>query len=1062
MKTRLRLALVLPVLFLLSFAQESFGQIANAVVVGRIQDTSAAVLVNAEVQMKRLATNEVFKTVTTETGDYTLVSLPIDTYEIRVSMSGFKTEVRTGIKLEVGRTYRIDFQLTVGEITQAVTVSAQAPILKTETPEFGQVIDNEKIVELPLNFRDVINTLGALTPGMAPARFGIGGNAGSHFNVRGNRPLDNVVLLDGGILSFGNGQLTLYASPDAVQEFEIKTGLYGAEYGIRPGGQFSMITKSGTNTPHGTLYEFHRNDNLDARNFFDPGRRAEFKRNQFGTVLGGPIYIPKLINGKDKAWFFVSYAGERARNLVSLPGVVPTAEERSGRFSSTIIDPLTGQSFLNNTIPPSRFSPIAQKLLPLWPNPNTTGRGFNYTSPNSSSAIDSDQLIAKVDLKVSDANRWSGRFLYHNSPISYPNPIATFDYKDKYFTINQAISNTRAIGNRFVNDFRFNFGFVVQRPPLAPARSGFGKEFGVPNFPSTEADNTGVPTVNVTGLLPLGDNGLVGPYNEYMWEARDSFSLNKGAHSFKTGYHFRRYSILVALQVRSSLGFEPRYTTNAFADLLLGYLTSSSLGAEIFRENYGQSSHFFYFTDSWKVSPKLTLDLGLRYEYRGDGKDKRGFQTNFNPVTGQVDPPLQNLTLQPWETGRHVPNVPILSWSKRGILPRLGLAYRLTDKSVIRSGFGIYANEPSVAFIQSFGQNPRPNAEGFSYTSDPGSPNLSLSNPFNPQAQVPGGGLPNAFGIQRPLPQTLSYSWGLAIQRQLSLNTSFEIGYQGSHLVHELLVTAFNDAVPGPGPRQQRRPYPQFQNITLATANGINSYNGLEVKLDRRPGESGLSILLAYTRAKSIDNAGGRLSVPGDPREISRNVSIKDNRGLAEANIPSRFTLMTGYELPFGSGKKFLTDSPLGKVLGGWSFYTILTFQSGPWFTPVITVDRLDVGSKASSRPDVIRNPNLPGSQRTPQGWFDTTAFATPQPLKYGNAGRSIIEGPGYGNLDFSLLRSFKTSETTKLEFRFEAFNATNHTNFRLPGNAFGTATFGVITSAIESRDLQFGLKFYF
>ena len=736
--------------------------------------------------------------------------------------------------VEVGRTYRIDFQLTVGQIADRVEITSEAPILKTETPEFSQVIDNTKISGLPLNSRDVIYTLAALTPGMAPARRSLGNpqsfNSGSHFNVRGNRPTDNVVLLDGGLLSFGNGQLTLLVSPDAVQEFEVKTGLYGAELGLRPGGQFSVVTKSGTNALHGTFYEFHRNDNLDARNFFDPGPRPEFKRNQFGAVIGGPIYLPHLWDGRDKAWFFFSYAGERTRQLISLTGNVPTADEKQGRFAETIVDPLTGQPFPNNTIPNNRFDANSQKFLSFWPAPNTSGRGFNYTSPNSSATGDSDQYIAKIDFKTSDSSRWTGRFLYHTAPIPVPNAIETFAYRERYYTVSQSLGNTRSFGTNFINDFNFNFLRNQELPPLAPERPGFGTEFGVPNFPIRPVDYTGAPRLTVTGLLPVGDASSAGPYNEIGWEAREGFTYHRGTHSFSGGYHFRRYGILVNLISRSVLDFQPRYTRNAFADYLLGYLTSSTLGDENFRENYGQNTHSFYFQDSWKVSSRFTLTAGLRYEYRAPGSDKRGFQSNFDPVAGVMDPAIVTTNLQPWETGRFEAGVPTVSWDKDAFLPRFGLAYRMTDKTVIRSGFGVYANEPSVTIIQSFGQNPRPNALAVSYLSDPAIPSLSMRNPFSPVAAVPGGALPRAFGIERPLPQTLSYSWGLSIQRQLNPLTALEVGYQGSHVAHELQVTEYNDAVPGTAPRQQRRPYPDFQSIRLATANGDVSYNGLEVK----------------------------------------------------------------------------------------------------------------------------------------------------------------------------------------------------------------------------------------
>jgi hypothetical protein len=485
-------------------------------------------------------------------------------------------------------------------------------------------------------------------------------------------------------------------------------------------------------------------------------------------------------------------------------------------------------------------------------------------------------------------------------------------------------------------------------------------------------------------------------------------------------------------------------------------------GAENTRGSFAENGHYLFFQDSWKALPRLTVTLGVRYEYRGPWSDRRGFMSNFNLATGVLDPPLQNLNLQAWETGRFQPDVPLLRWNKKGILPRIGVAYRLTSKTVIRSGYGIYADEPSLGMIQFLGNNPRPNAAQKTFRADPTIPSLTLSDPFNPAALVPGGGLPDVYGFQSPLPQWLVHSWGFAIQRELSPNTVFEIGYQGSHTVHEEQIVSANDATPGTTPRQQRRPYPDYQNITMVLGNGDSRYNGLEMKLERRPGKAGLSLMLAYTWAKEIDTVGGRFSKVGDQFSISRNVNLQSNRGLGEANIPSRFAMMGGYELPFGKGKPFFSASPLGKILGGWSLNGILTLQAGPYITPVMPSDTLDAGSTASFRPDVLRNPNLGSSQRSIQRWFDTSAFVAPSPFKYGNAGRSIIQAPGIFNLDTGLLRSFSTTETSHLEFRFEAFNALNHANFTFPGTTFGTPTFGVIGGTFEARDLQFGLKFYF
>jgi hypothetical protein len=1046
-----------------TLVQVGLGQIGNAVVTGRVSDTSGAVIVGAEVQIKRVSTNEIFRATTTASGDYNVVSLPIDVYEIRVTMAGFKTEVRTGIKLEVGSTNRFDFELSVGEVTQTVEVSAEAPILRTENSTFGQVIDNKKIDTLPLNTRNVLGTLGGLTPGVAPGR-GQGTEGGRlSFNVRGMRKSDNLLMVDGTMMSEGNGASTHDHNPDAVQEFEVKTGLYGAEYGVRPGGQFSLITKSGTNQLHGTLFEFLRNDNLDARNFFAP-KKQEFKRNQFGGVVGGPVYIPKLVNGKDKMWFFFAYQGERIRQFTPLTGVMPTVDQKAGRFATTIIDPLTGQPFANNTIPSSRFNPVALKFLPFWPDPNTAG-AINYTSTNSNANSDRDQIIVKFDFKFSERNRWSGRFLYDTSPINFAYVIDIFRRTDPLKTWGQNITNTRVIGNNIVNDFGVHF----YRRPYFPGAGrsqtpdNFGASLGIPNFPKYPADVDGVVPLTVTGYTALGDRSLLGPVNIGNWEVRDQVAFNVKSHSLKAGYHYREHYNLFALTNRSAFNFQTRFTGNAFADFLLGYPTSTAQGGETLRGNFKQNSSYFFVQDDWKASQKLTVNLGLRYEYRFPWNDKRGFMSNFDPTTLALDPPEIQQPLQPWETGRFVANEPLLKWKNLGgFLPRVGLAYRVSSKLVVRTGFGAFSNEPVVGMVQQLGANPRTNATAVTYQSGLTTPTISLSDPFNPTQATPGGALPNVNGFENPTPLWLIYSWGTSIQYEISPMMAFETAYQGGHSIHESTVTEFNDAVPGATPRQQRRPFPQLQSYRLVTANGDSKYNALEAKLQRRPGSSGLSMLLTYTWAKAIDTVGSRLGVVGDPGSISRNVSLLANRGRGDADIPHRFAGTVGYETPFGKGKPYLTDNFMGKVLGGWSLNGILTFQGGAWVTPLIPTDRLDVGSTASSRPDVVRDPNLSSSERVRTRWFDTTALALPAAFTYGNAGRAIIEGPGLGQLDFGLLRNFTTSESTRIEFRYELFNATNHTNFNIPGLNFGTADFGVIGSAQPARSMQFGLKFYF
>jgi outer membrane receptor protein involved in Fe transport len=1033
-------------------------QIASAVVVGRVTDSSHAVMPGAEVEMKRLATNQVFRALTTDTGDYTIRNLPIDTYELKVSMPGFKTEIRGSITLEIGRTSRIDVQLSPGGVNETVEVSAEAPVLKTESPELGQVVNNKVMVGLPVRGRDWMGFV-ALIPGVAPSRgsYGGGGLDATGFNVAGQRRSDNMMYLDGGIVTQGNGATTFFPSLDALQEIEVKTGLYSAEFGIKPGGQISTITKSGTNKPHGTLFEFHRNDNLNARNFFDQAAIPEFKTNLFGATLGAPIVIPRVFDGRDRAWFFISYAGERRRRFRSLTGVVPTLEERAGRFTTSIVDPNTRQPFPDSTIPASRISPVAQKIIPLWPEPNTAGRGFNFTSPSSVENVNSDQIMTRVDLSRSQSDRWSAHFVYDSTPSVLLNPIDAFTTVDPKPTWIASLKNSRTFGGSWVNDASIHYFLRrLVRPNIA--RAGFGSSLGVPIL--TDLDRDSVPTLSVTGLLTLGGRDLIGGVPIGSWEIRESVAFNKGAHAFKFGYHGRKHFNNEVLRARASYNFIPRYTGSAFGDFLLGFPANTAQGSENNRSHAIQNSSFLYFQDSWRATSRLTLSLGLRYEYRGPWKDKRGFATNFNPVTGQFDPPLQSLTLQPWETGRYQTDVPLISWTKAGWLPRLGVAYRLTDKLIVRSGYGAYANEPVYAVIESFGTNPRPNAERLTFLSDATIPLLTFTNPYNPQTA--GGGLPNATGSQRVLPQAMTHSWGLTLQYEVTPRTVFEIGYQGSQGVHEPNVVEFNDARPGTGPRQQRRPYPGFQTIRLTTADGTNTTHGMQLRFEHKPGREGLSTLLAYTWMRAIDTVGGRLGIPGDPATRSRNVSLGRERGRGEGDIPSRLALTLGYEFPFGPGKPFLTDSVLGKVAGGWTIYSALALQSGPFVTAVIPTDRLDVGSTASSRPDRVRDPNLSSSERTAQRWFDTTAFALPAAFTYGNAGRSIIKADGIANLDLAVLRFFKVSESTRFELRFEAFNAANHTNFAIPGTSFGTSTFGVVGSALDSREIQIGIKFHY
>ena len=1073
----------------------ALGQGDKAIVVGTVTDTTGAVIPGAEVYMTRVETNEVFSALTSDTGDYAFRALVSGNYELRVTMPGFKTERRSGLKLDVGQTYRIDTSLNIGEVAEVVEVQATAPILKTETPELGQVIDNKKIKSLPLNARDVFGALGSLTPGIQPTRSGLTLGGGVQFNVKGLRQSDNNGMLDGTQISETNGSLQFFVNPDAVQEFEVKSGLYGADYGIKPGGQFSAITKSGTNQLRSTLFWLHRNDNLDARSFFQR-EKTEFKRNQFGAVAGAPIMIPWLLDGTDKAWWFFAWQSERINQLATLTGTVPTADQKAGRFPTTIIDPTTGDPFANNTIPSSRVDPIFNKLAGFYPNPNTDpSRGFNYTSDRSTANRTRDEIIVKMDFKTAEDSTWSGRFLWSDRPITFVNAIEAFTRKNKLVNWAQNITNTRNFGANVVNEVGIHFFRRPYVPGEPPDHVGFGPTLGIPNWPLRGIDLDGVPRTHVSGFMTIGSRNNRGPVPEGQWEVKDNISWTKGSHFFKAGYHYRYHYVFFGLENRANFTFSPsRYTIPAgaaagnnysFANFMLGYLTSSRAGSEA-RLNHHFPGHYFYLQDSWKATSKLTVQIGLRFELRMGWQDKRGFSTNLEHLCVEQNPdkpiptcynpglatPLGSVIYP--ETGRFETEKDIFDWTRNGWQPRLGLSYRVTDNTVLRVGGGLYGNEPPGGMLYSAAAlgNVRENAGNQDFQANDSVPNLFLYNPFDPSTQRAGSPLIPGGGYERDMPSWYVPNWGVSLQHRLGQTMSLDVGYEGSRSVHEMQIFEYNDAVPGPQPRIERRPFPSLSTYRVLMGNGDQSYNAFNFKFEKRPGDDGLTLLLAYTWAKSLDTTGGRLSIVGDPRGLSRNIrgNLRMNRGRGEANIPGRLAVLGGYDIPFGKGRQYGGDSFFGKLLGGWSLYTLTTLQKGQWYT-VFDTDRLRVGSSVNQRPNLAGNPNT--GRRTPEEWTNTAAFVDPPRTTidgvegfytYGNAGRGIAEGPGVINVDLSLLREFYLGEETRLEFRLEAFNLANHP-LLLPTNStwnYTAGSFGSIGRSGDGRQLQFGIKIYY
>jgi hypothetical protein len=702
-------------------------------------------------------------------------------------------------------------------------------------------------------------------------------------------------------------------------------------------------------------------------------------------------------------------------------------------------------------------------MLSFWPDPNTAG-ALNYTSPNSSANSSNPQVIFKIDFKTSDNNRWSGRFSHDSSPLLMTSAIATFSQTRPRTSWLAEITNTRTFHGRFVNVASFHF---FRRPYYAGVSNPHidaNASLGVPALLQSNLNpGLGLPLFNVSGFISIGDNG--GPISSAVhlgnWQGKDSFSFQHGSHFLQAGVEFRRHFNFYDLANNAIMNFNNRYTGNAFGDFLLGFPITTATGGETNRGRFAQNAIYSYFQDDWKVSSRLNLNLGVRYEVRLPWIDTRGFMSNFNPGTWSLNPPLQNLALQPWQTGRFQSGVPLITWNKDTFMPRVGLAYRLTEKTVIRTGYGIYVNDnPDVTNLQNLGANPRPNAQVLTFNASATTPNISASNPF-PQA-LASAATPTYYGIQTPMKVSGTHAWGLSIQREIARNWAGEIGYQGSHTSNLQETVSFNDAVPGTGNRQARRRNAAFQSVIISMPDADAWYNAMELKLQKRAGRDGISILGAFTWSKSLDDASGDSNVLGNQRQRSINWPLYLNKATSDTHIPRRLVLTVGYDLPFGHGKAFAQSGVGAMLLGGWALQSIAVFQDGPWIPVFISGDPLDTGSSFSQYPDRARNPNLDVSNRTLARWFDTAAFVKPVGLVYGNAGRAPVEGSGLKNVDFSVQRTFSIAEKAKLQFRADAFNISNHPNFGLPGQTFGTAAFGAIGSALDPRFIQLGLKIAF
>lgn len=1078
------------------FAASPLGaQGVRATLVGHVMDESGAAVPSATVTITNTGTNQSRVVPTDGSGNYVIPQLLPGDYVLTVEATGFRKEIHRGLVLETGQEARLDITLKLGTVAEVVEVSAEAPLIQSENMSIGGVVDQKKIVELPLNGRDYLQ-LAQLQPNVfAPAQ---GSNLGFRggFNVAGNSEIANNYLLDGIDNNDETTNQPLHRPIlDAVREFKVLTGTYSAEYGRQAGGQVIVTTKSGANDFHGSLYEFHRNSVLDARNFFAPVKPS-FRRNQFGGVIGGPII-------RDRTFFFAGYEGQRRGQQEASLAVVPTEAFKRGDFSSVstpIRDPFNNnQPFPGNRIPTERWSPQGAGLLALYPNPNRSG-SQNYVSA-AAGQFNLDQFSARVDHRVNDKDSLYGVYEFADSTEFYPlsNPLCSsrdvpgWGCDELQRTQHAVIVWTHLFSPRFLNEARVGytrFGFYrlqQDRDVDVIRRLAIG---GLTDAGRTPFNN-GAPQISTTGYVTIGGpTNLPQGRHDNTYHYVDNLTFIQGAHTMKWGVDIRRFlfnSFFTSFG-RGSFQFDGTFTGDPVADLLLGLPRQAdrNLGAPF--HNALTFSSGYFFQDDWKVTPNLTLNLGLRYELNLPPVEKVNKMASFDPRTGTIKVAGGREAVVNPATGlldlRSRPDVGRRLWKtdKNNFAPRIGLAWRPFGGTgtVIRAGFGSFYN------YQIVGNGITPLSRNSPFR------NRQTAGPFQSSDRpdlmdVFSSGVPSVVppGIQEDFRTAYVNQWSLGIQRELARNLVLDVSYLGSE-GHKLPVGwNLNQALPGPGSIAGRRPYRGFGNITggFISSIGNSNFHAVQVRAERRF-RRGLSFISSYTWSKSIDDNQG-ISAAADASNFfaqdARN--LRAERALSDYDVSHRWVFSYVYDLPFGRGQRFaLNNSAAKALLSGWQLTGIFTFQGGRPFTVYSGRDESNTAG-GSDRPNLIGDWRV--AKPGPGRWFNPctrlangslrNCAAGDQPAweinavgAFGNAGRNILRGDQLKNVDFGLYRGFRLSERQSLQFRAEFFNLTNHPNFALPNASAASASFATIARAAfqsqtgAQRQIQFALKYVF
>lgn len=1061
---------------------------------GVISDASGASVPGADVDVTNTATGLHWQSNSNESGNYAFPSLPPGTYRITVRKQGFEAAARSDLELTVSQVARLDFKLNVGATTDVVEVKGVAPLLESDTASTGQLIATRPINDLPLNGRNYLQ-LAKLSMGVMDPKPGDRATAGGSFIANGVRAQLNNFLLDGidnnaKIVDQQNSSpVVIQPSVDALQEFRVETNNYSAEYGYSAGAVVNAMIKSGTNRLHGDAFEFLRNSALDARNYFAAAGTPTpvLQQNQFGGVIGGPII-------KNKAFFFGSWESTRINRGNTYLTTVPTAAMRTGNFAglAPIYDPNTtvpsGNTFVRtqfpgNQIPLDRLNAAALKLLAIQPLPTFPNLAVNNYVSGPTNTQRANRLDIKEDTQLSQSDSLFARYSYFGGKAvtygPFPAPLVgstSFQTAPKDNLGNAAaIGETHIFRPTLVNEFRAGYNRIQDF--LSPfVTDNIASQFGLAGIP-VQAGVTGLPSISISGFANLGEATFLP--NDKISEtitAEDHMSWTLGKHLIKFGGNYRwvRSWFYISSSARGSYGFSGAFSQNpqraagtgsGMADFLLGIPNTASLSNLIsgdLRYNYWGG----YIQDDWKITPRLTLNLGLRYELWTQPVERNNQQANFliNDAklifpNSQTPAGVPASLVEPVPSGLNSRS--LMKTDKNNFAPRLGLAFQLANHTVLRAGAGLFfADDPAIGASARLVANP-PFFQSTTYATDQINPILFLNSGFPATAIGSNVDIANATlsTWAQDMKQAYVYHWSFGLQHQIA-NTILEANYVGTK-GNDLAVTYnINSAFAGPGSVASRRPFKGLGNINYTAGMDTSSYNALEARLEHRFAH-GFSLLTSYTYSKTLDIGGESLIGDLSLRDAT---NVKAERSLSSADMRQRFVTSALYELPFGRGRRIsIENSVVNAILGGWQVNGILTAHTGTPFTPTLGTAAANTGA---ARPDRIANGNLPSDQRSITQWFDKAAFVSPTPYNFGNAGRNILIGPGATNLDASLFKDFRLSllgEAGRLQFRAETFNTLNHPQFSLPNTRVDIANGGSITSlSNDMREIQFGLKILF